>query len=167
MDRCLEFDGNRAVPNFPSNFVFVLMDKVASLGHLMKKNGEQAAQFFREFDGNLVDGCFPSNSSLISKKQAGHILQRFDGNTGNCCFPSKFCLLPQKQAAQVCRNGVGNLTISTVFTKIRHVLAILLNLRAVLHPTFCLFSRDEHEIRRNPALQGIFVELPKNVLCLF
>ena len=88
----LEFDGNRAIPNFPSNFVSVLKEKVASLDHLMKKNSEQAAQIFREFDGNLVDGCFPSNSCLIPKKQAEHILKGFDGNPGNRCFPSKFCL---------------------------------------------------------------------------
>ena len=143
------------------------MDNVAPIGHLMKKNSEQAAQIFREFDGNLVDGCFPSNSDIILKKQAEHILKGFDGNPGNRCFPSNFCLFSQKQAAHVCRNEVGNLTISTVFTRIRHILAILLNLRAVLHPALCLFSRDEHGIRRKSTLQNVFVELSKNVLCLF
>ena len=36
-ERC----GNRAILVFPSNFVFVLMEKVASLGHLMRKIGRQ------------------------------------------------------------------------------------------------------------------------------
>ncbi len=99
MDRCLEFDGNRAVPNFPSNFVFVLMDKVASLGHLMKKNGEQTARFYREFDGKLVDGCFPSNSGISLAEQTEHILQGFDGNLENYCFPSKFCLFLSKTSS--------------------------------------------------------------------
>jgi len=69
------FDGKRTVFDFPSNFVFILMDKVAPLGYLMKKIGQQAAQFFREFDGNFVDVCSPSNSDIIPKKQAEHILQ--------------------------------------------------------------------------------------------
>ena len=80
------------------------MAKVASLGNLMRKIGKQAAQIFSEFDGNLVDGSFPSNSDIILAKQAEHIFQWFDGNTGNRCFPSIFCLFSQKQAAPVCRN---------------------------------------------------------------
>jgi len=77
------------------------MEKVASLGHLMRKIGKQAAQIFPEFDGNFVDGCFPSNSDIILKKQAEHILRGFDGNTGNRCFPSKFCLFSQNQTAHI------------------------------------------------------------------
>jgi len=55
--------------------VFILTDKVVLLDHLMKKNSEQAAHIFREFDGIFVDGFFPSNSSLIPKKQAEHFFR--------------------------------------------------------------------------------------------
>ena len=96
MAGCPDFDGNRAIFGFPSNFVFILTEKIAPLGHLMKKIDEQAAQIFREFDGNLFDGCFPSNSDIIPKKQAEHILRGFDGNLDNRCFPSNFCLFFQK-----------------------------------------------------------------------
>ena len=73
----------------------------------MKKNSQQAAHIFREFDGNFVDGCFPSNSDLTLKKQAEHILQEFDGNLVYRCFPSNFCFVRPKQAAPVCENEAG------------------------------------------------------------
>ena len=147
----LEFDGNRAILVFPSNFGFILMYKVASLGHLMRKIGKQAAQIFSEFDGNFVDGCFPSNSSLIPKKQAEHIFWGFDGNLDNDRFPSKFCLVSQKQAAHIWRNEVSSLMSYTEFDRIRHTLALLLNSQLTDLPALCLFLMGKHGIRRNSA----------------
>ena len=145
MAGCSEFDGNRTIPIFPSNSVFVLMEKVAPWVRLIKKNSKQAARFSREFDGNLVAGCFPSNSDIIPKKQAEHFFRWFDGNTGDRSFPSKFCLFSQKQTAPVRGNEADILTGYVEFNRIRYTLAILLNLRAVLHP-----NKNEREHRRKP-----------------
>ena len=56
---------------------------------------------------------------------------------------------------------------SAEFNRIRHSPAILLNYRAVMRPAFCLLLRYKIEVRRNPPVQSVFVELPKIVLFLF